>query len=424
MSTRHSGQDVASAWDALTGGPRRLLASAWPWRSAAYLLTGWIVAALALTAMMTLMIIPVIGLTVLLAGIPLGSVERWRLRLIDVDPAPSPHSRLDRPGLGDWLNARLRETATWKELGYTLLFCLGLAWLDAIVGLILFAVFFLIGFPALVRLVPEYQPDKILGLVPAQLPDAFIATGLGLAILPIALYLITAYAAGRATLTRTMLARGTTKSSDVQMVELTRSRARIMDAMDAQGRRIERDLHDGAQQRLTSLIMTLGMVRLQRAADPTAADQLVDKAYDDAKAALNELRDLVRGIHPQVLTDRGLAPAVAELADRCLVPVDVNIDLPQRPPEPVEAAAWFVIGEALTNITKHSHATRAWVTAHRRDHVAVIEVGDDGVGGADPQRGSGLAGLGDRIAVLDGRITLTSPEGGPTVLRVELPCVW
>ena len=105
-----------------------------------------------------------------------------------------------------------------------------------------------------------------------------------------------------------MLARGTTKSSDVQMVELTRSRARIMDAMDAQGRRIERDLHDGAQQRLTSLIMTLGMVRLQRTADPTAADQLVDKAYDDAKAALNELRDLVRGIHPQVLTDRGSRP--------------------------------------------------------------------------------------------------------------------
>ena len=198
MSTRHSGQQVASAWDALTGGPRRLLASAWPWRSAAYLLTGWIVAALTLTAMMTLMIIPVIGLTVLLAGIPLGSVERWRLRLIDVDPAPSPHTRLDRPGVGDWLNARLRETATWKELGYTLLFCLGLAWLDATVGLILFAVFFLIAFPALVRLFPEYQPDKILGLVPAQLPDAFIATALGLAILPIALYLITAYTAGRA----------------------------------------------------------------------------------------------------------------------------------------------------------------------------------------------------------------------------------
>jgi signal transduction histidine kinase len=424
MVTRSGRQGVASSWDALTGGPRQLLASAWPWRSAVYLLTGWIVAALTLTSMLTLIVIPVVGLTVLLTGILLGSVERWRLRLIDLDPAPSPHIHLDRPGLGDWLNARLRETATWKELGYTLLFCLGLAWLDAIVGLILFAILFLIGFPALVRLFPEYQPDKILGLVPAQLPDAFIATALGLAILPIALYLITAYAAGRATLTRTMLARPTAHSSEAQMVELTRSRARIMDAMDAQRRRIERDLHDGAQQRLTSLIMTLGMVRLQRGAAPSAADHLIDKAYDDAKATLNELRDLVRGIHPQVLTDRGLAPAVAELAERCPVPVDVNIDLPQRPPETVEAAAWFIIGEALTNITKHSQATRAWVTAHPRDHVTLIEVGDDGIGGADPQRGSGLAGLSDRVAVLDGRITLTSPKGGPTVLRVELPCVW
>jgi signal transduction histidine kinase len=192
--------------------------------------------------------------------------------------------------------------------------------------------------------------------------------------------------------------------------------------MDAQRRRIERDLHDGAQQRLTGLIMTLGMARLERAADPAAADQLVDKAYDDAKTALSELRDLVHGIHPQILTDRGLEPAVAELADRCPIPVEIDIDLPRRPPEPVEAAAWFIIGEALTNITRHSQATRAWVNAGCRDRLVVIEVGDDGIGAANPARGSGLAGLSDRVAVLDGQITLTSPTGGPTVVRVELPC--
>jgi signal transduction histidine kinase len=422
MGTRHRSHEAASAWQALTGGPRRLLASAWPWRSTAYLLTGWAVAALTLTAMITLIVIPAVGLAALLAGIPLAVVERWRLRLVDPTPAPSPHARLHRPGLWGWLSTRLRETATWKELGYALLFCIGLAWLDAAVGLIFFAVLFLIAFPALVSIFPNYQPDRIFGLVAADLPEAFIATALGLAILPIVLYLITAYAAGRAALTRTMLTRRDTGAADAEMVELFPSRARIMDSMDAQRRRIERDLHDGAQQRLTGLLMTLGLARLQRAADPAAADQLVDKAYDDAKTALSELRDLVHGIHPQILTDRGLEPAVTELADRCPIPVEVAIDLPQRPPEPVEAAAWFIIGEALTNITRHSQATRAWVNAGCRDRLVVIEVGDDGIGAADPARGSGLAGPGDRVAVLDGQITLTSPTGGPTVLRVELPC--
>jgi signal transduction histidine kinase len=422
MGTRHNNHEAASAWRALTGGPRRLLASAWPWRSTAYLLTGWAVAALTLTAMITLIVIPAVGLAALLAGIPLAAVERWRLRLVDPAPAPSPHTRLHRPGLWGWLSTRLQEPATWKELGYALLFCIGLAWLDAAVGLILFAVLFLIAFPALVSIFPDYQPDRIFGLVAADLPEAFIATALGLAILPIVLYLITAYAAGRATLTRTMLTRRDTGAADAEMVELSRSRARIMDSMDAQRRRIERDLHDGAQQRLTGLIMTLGLARLQRTADPEAADQLVDKAYDDAKTALSELRDLVHGIHPQILTDRGLEPAVAELADRCPIPVEIDIDLPQRPPEPVEAAAWFIIGEALTNITRHSQATRAWVNAGCRDRLVVIEVGDDGIGAADPARGSGLAGLSDRVAVLDGQITLTSPTGGPTVVRVELPC--
>ncbi|GLW06971.1 hypothetical protein Misp01_21010 [Microtetraspora sp. NBRC 13810] len=127
--------------------------------------------------------------------------------------------------------------------------------------------------------------------------------------------------------------------------------------------------------------------------------------------------------HPQVLTEHGLAPAVAELADRCAVPVHVGVDLPIRLPAPVEAAAWFVVGEALTNVSRHSGAEQAWVGARLRGGVLVLEVRDDGAGGADSGRGSGLVGLADRVSVLNGRITLTSPAGGPTVLGVELPCV-
>ena len=421
MTTRHNGV-ADTGWQALADHPLRFLTSSWPWRSCAYLLTGWIVAMLWVTGTLALIVVPALGLAVLLAGIPLGVVERWRLRLIDQVAAPSPHARLIRPGLWSWLAARFRETATLRELGYAVLFSFGLAWLDAAVGLLMVGALFLIGFPALVYLLPAYQPEAIFGIVAARVPEAFLATAIGVAILPVVAYLITAYAAGRAALTRTLLLGRRDAASNREVVELTRSRARIMQAMDGQRRRIERDLHDGAQQRLTGLIMTLGMARLELAAAPPAARDLVETAYQQARTTLTELRDLVHGIHPQVLTDRGLAPAVAEIAERCPVPVDVHLDLPHRPPQPVEAAAWFIISEALTNIAKHSNARHARIDAHQRGHVFVLEIHDDGSGGADPTEGTGLVGLADRVSVLGGRITLSSPAGGPTVLHAELPC--
>ncbi|GAA0999531.1 sensor histidine kinase [Acrocarpospora macrocephala] len=414
MHTRRPGH----GWRAMTRGPLRFLASSWPWRSLAYVLTGWIVATVWVAAVTGLIAVPAFGLGVLLAGIPLAAVERWRLRLVDTAPAPSPHPRLVRPGLWGWIGARFGETATWRELGYALLFALGLAWLDAVVGLLFCCALYLIGFPALVVLLPDYQPDRIFGLVAAELPQAFALTAVGVLTLPVVMYLITAYAAGRATLTRTLVSH----PFDAEVMELTRSRARIMDAMDAQRRRIERDLHDGAQQRLTGVIMTLGLAKLQLADAPPVARDLVGKAYEQARATLGELRDLVHGIHPQILTDRGLPAAVAELAEHCAVPVQVDIDLPERPPGPVEATAWFVIGEALTNVTRHSNARQVWIGVWRQGRLLVLEVRDDGTGGADPARGSGLMGLADRVSVLNGRITLTSPPGGPTVLGVELPC--
>jgi signal transduction histidine kinase len=204
------------------------------------------------------------------------------------------------------------------------------------------------------------------------------------------------------------------------MVELARSRVRLVDAFEAERRRIERDLHDGAQQRLVALTMALGLARLDAPPGPLA-DQLT-KAHGEAGKALAELRELIHGIHPKVLTDYGLPAAVADAADRCVVAVDIDLELPGRPPRAVESAAYFVVCEALANVAKHSGAQRARVSGGHRDGRLFLEVRDDGRGGADASAGSGLTGLADRVSVLDGRLALTSPSGGPTLLRVEFPC--
>ncbi|GAA2273762.1 sensor histidine kinase [Glycomyces scopariae] len=407
----------------LAGDPLRFLASPLPWRALGFLLTGWLVALMWTVSTLALLLVPALGLVLLLGGVPLAAVERRRLRWVDPAPAPSPHAPPVRPGPWGWAGTRFRERATWRELGYALCFALALAWADALVGLLVPCVLYLLGFPLLTVALPEYQPDRLFGLIPAAHPEAFLATALGLALLPFALYLVTAYALWRVRLTRFVLVGGEA-GADRRVRELSLSRERIMDAMDAQRRRIERDLHDGAQQRLTGLILSLGVARLELAEAPEPARDAVDEAYRQARTALSELRELVHGIHPQVLTNRGLAPAVAELADRCPVPVDVAIHLPDRPPEPVEAAAWFITAEALTNAAKHSGATRAWIRCHRRGRSLLLEVGDDGTGGADPSRGTGLLGLADRVSVLHGRIEFDSPAGGPTLLRAELPCDW
>jgi signal transduction histidine kinase len=203
---------------------------------------------------------------------------------------------------------------------------------------------------------------------------------------------------------------------------LETSRARTVEVAAAERRRIERDLHDGAQQRLVALAMDLGMAREKFADEPEAARALVEEAHQEAKRALAELRDLARGIHPAVLSDRGLDAALSALAARSPVPVEVRVALDARLPEPVEAIAYFVAAEALANVAKHAAAGGAVVSVRREGGLAILEVSDDGLGGADPARGSGLAGLADRVAGVDGQLTVTSPPGGPTVVRAELPC--
>jgi signal transduction histidine kinase len=189
-----------------------------------------------------------------------------------------------------------------------------------------------------------------------------------------------------------------------------------VEAVEEQRRRIERDLHDGAQLRLTAVAMALGVARAED--DAGAVRAQVDRAYDQARLALAELRELVHGPHQR----EDLRSALAALAERSPVPLRVEVALPARPPAAVETAAWFVAAEAVANIAKHSGACRAWVRCTERAGVLRLEVGDDGRGGADPRAGTGLRGLEDRVAVLGGRIRLCSPEGGPTVLTAELPC--
>lgn len=203
--------------------------------------------------------------------------------------------------------------------------------------------------------------------------------------------------------------------------ELRASRARLVEAGDAERRRLERDLHDGAQSRLVGLALQLSAARKRAGPDGELADML-ERAQGELQTSLAELRELARGIHPAVLTDRGLEPALYALVSRAPVPVTVQADADGRLPGPVESAAYFVISEALANVAKYAQASHATVAVQQVNGCVTVEVTDDGVGGADPARGSGLRGLADRVAALDGTLALDSPPGRGTRLQAEIPC--
>jgi PAS domain S-box-containing protein len=204
--------------------------------------------------------------------------------------------------------------------------------------------------------------------------------------------------------------------------ELRNSRARIVQAGDDERRRLERNLHDGAQQRLVSLSLSLRLARSQFQRDPGSADRILEAAGEELSEALAELRELARGIHPAILTDRGLLPALEALAGRSAVAVELLETPPERLPAQVEAAAYYVVAESLTNVSRYAQARNATVSVMRVDDTAVIEVVDDGAGGADPSLGTGLRGLADRVEALDGRLTVESPVGGGTTIRAVIPC--
>ncbi|MBM9621406.1 sensor histidine kinase [Streptomyces zhihengii] len=400
---------------------RDFLLSAWPWRAAGYLASSAVTGVLALTGLLVLagFSLLLVGLPLLvLAGTGLAAVERRRLRLVDPEPAPGPHRTPGEPGLAAWLRLRLTEQATWREFAYGLLYALVLWPLDVLAVAVAVALP-LAATAAPVQLALDGEEARVVKTVLVTTwPGALAAAAAGLALLCLLLYPLAVFAGARAQLTRLLLAPREGELRE-RLGEVTRSRARLVAAFEAERRRIERDLHDGAQQRLVALTMTLGLARLDAPEGPLA--DRIAAAHEETGRVLEELRELIRGIHPQVLADYGLAAALDDAADRSAVPVDTDVELP-RLDTSVESAAYFAVCEALTNAARHGGARRIRLTARHTGALLAVDVHDDGRGGADPRGGSGLTGLADRLAVLDGTLTVDSPEGGPTLLRVEIPC--
>ncbi|MFG2170012.1 sensor histidine kinase [Streptomyces niveus] len=417
-----------TVWRAMRQPPQRFILSSWPWRVWAHLLGGALtgLASLLLLAALAVsgLLLSVIGVDLVLMlaatfGVPAAAVERRRMWLVEPVPVPDPHRSLVGAGRRGRLRTRLRERATWRELGYVVVFaplqvCVGLA---LAIGLT-FAVILL----AAPLIVWNAGPEDVMIIPgrPVESPlHALPATAAGLLAL-----VLCAYAAGllAGAQVKTAVFVLSPRDEERQVVELTRSRARLADAFEAERRRIERDLHDGAQAQLVALTMTLGLAELELRESGSPATELVSRARGEARLALTQLRDLVRGIYPQVLTDHGLDAAVAEIALRSPIPVDVDIDLPRRLPDAVETVAYFTVTEALTNAAKHSGATELTVVGRLKRGTLTLVIIDNGRGGAVPSAGAGLQGLADRVAILKGRLVVSSPVGGPTRVGVEVPC--
>jgi signal transduction histidine kinase len=225
-----------------------------------------------------------------------------------------------------------------------------------------------------------------------------------------------------ASLGRWLLGPSRASQLSTEVARLSQARSLAVASAAAERRRIERDLHDGLQPQLVNLALDLGLARARLRSDPGAAQSLIDRAHEEAKRAAEDLRNLVRGIHPSVLDERGLDAALSALVAACPVPVSVNVDLPRRPAPTPEAAAYYVVAEAITNISKHAHARKAAVSIGYADGALRVAVEDDGRGGTCLEPGGGLEGLAARVASLDGTFKLSSPQGGPTRIEAVIPC--
>jgi signal transduction histidine kinase len=280
-----------------------------------------------------------------------------------------------------------------------------------------------ITFPLYWRLAPDDATATSIGLGTAHSwPDALSVSLLGVSWVLISLGLTPGMARVQARPGRRLLVAGPEVDLSRRVAELTATRAAALDAHAVELRRIERALHDGTQNRIVSVTVLLGAARRMLARDPAGAEELLERAQSAAEQALAELRSVSRSILPPVLDDRGLEGALSALAANCAVPCRIDVDVPQRCAASVEATAYFVVAEALTNIAKHSGASLATVTVRSAGGRLRLRVQDDGRGGADENGGSGLTGMRRRVAAHDGTLSLTSPPGGPTTLQVELPC--
>jgi signal transduction histidine kinase len=393
-----------------------------------YLLTGlftsliaFVVAVIGITLSVTLGML-IIGFPVVLLTFAccrwFAALERRRAALVFGAPIAADYrATVDDRRWAARLRAAAHDPQRWKDIAYVAVFgTVGpicgfiwlLVWASALTGLTM---------PAWWWAIPggsEYMSFTI-----DNWEAAGGAAAIGVALLPVALFVQRPFALFLAHLARWLLG----PSLAARVERLTETRAGVVDAATSELQRIERDLHDGAQARLVALAMDLGMAEERFDRDPDGARELVGEARREAKRALSELRDLARGMRPGLLAERGLGPAVSALAARSPVPATATIDVPRKPPAQVETAAWFVVSEALANTAKHSGAKRAGVWLTLRGGRLEVRVLDDGCGGADPA-GAGLKGLAQRVEALDGTLTVHSPPGGPTVVRALLPCGW
>ena len=336
------------------------------------------------------------------------ALQRSRLRAVAGADIPAGAGADRRPWpIGPWLSA-----GTWRQIAFHLLSIAT----GAAAGLV-----------AVCWLAPALAIACLIIVTPSAAAAAVVCVG-SVVLLLAAPWLAQQVARADETLARALLGPSQHEELAIRLESLTKSRAEIVAATDAERRRIERDLHDGAQQRLVSLAMNLGMARARFTDVPELAQRAIADAHEEALLALSEVREFIRGLHPAVLNDRGLDAALSGLAARAPLPVRLSVDLPRPASPSVEAVAYFIVSEALTNVAKHAQATQAEVTVARDRDLLRIAIADNGTGGAsigsagDAGAGTGLRGLAQRAASVDGTLTIDSPPGGPTVITAELPC--
>jgi signal transduction histidine kinase len=404
----------ARAWidtaQVLAGLPIALLA----WTVTLSLAT--LVLTLAVTAVLT---IPFLAALFACSGL-FTAWQRARLHGFLGRPLPPVE---DHPAGNGWLRrlwAQARMPATWRQLGYHLVSGFSATFLSTVVIGCWTAAAMLATIAAYAAAVPA---GTMLDRPLHTATGLILLTLLGLVLLLGAPWIAALAARLDGAMAHIMLSPSRSERLARRVASLSESRADVIDAADTERRRIERDLHDGTQQRLVSLAMNLGMTRITLTDVPEEVRGAINHAHEEAKLALSELRDVVRGLHPAVLDDLGLDAALSGVAARSPVPVRLLVELPRRPSRAVEKVAYFVVSEALSNVAKHARATQVDIMVELADDALLrIIVSDNGRGGADPGRGTGLRGLGQRIRSVDGSMNIDSPPGGPTVLVVELPC--
>ncbi|WP_309058095.1 sensor domain-containing protein [Streptomyces sp.] len=409
------------------------------WRAFLHVLVGlplavcWFALSVALTATGTGLLITFLGVPVLAGTLALcrgfGAVERARARgLLGLGVAAPEPVRGRTGGAFSWMGAALRSGASWRHLLYAVVHLPWAVFSFAVTVALWGWGWGLFTYPLWQWTFPAYVGQDGIQLCGDRthafyLDSPFeiaVTSAIGLVFVLVGPWVLRGLVAVDKLLVAGLL--GPSRPAS-RVTELESDRGVLVDTAAADLRRIERDLHDGPQARLASLAMDLGLAKETLARDPRAAAVLVDEAHGEVKLALRELRDLARGIHPAVLTDRGLDAALSSVASRCAVPVSVDVDLPARPVAAIEGLAYFTVSELLRNVSAHARARRAWVEVWRSGERLMLQVRDDGAGGAAVGKGGGrgLSGLAERVGAVDGVLAVDSPEGGPTVVTAELP---